>query len=239
MAIEWVSVTPGRTEIGSDNRSILFGGIGPKHMVEISYRYSIAKHPILIEEADKIIQSKEADLASESEWKLALDQGAITGDQELENLSDCCKGHYWSKALDGRPHLMDDWTFHIAKQWSSDKPTTRLLAKGSTEPKFARLVKREDELEFEENPQRLPANRDTASLLKEEIVIAMIVGIIPSFVWAYFNASEGYIQTGWPGLVFGGIILGLLSMLFWRPRTTSYRLGRNCGKVKPNRGKSL
>jgi hypothetical protein len=83
MSIEWVSVAPGRTEIGSDNRSILFGGIGPKHMVEISYRYSISKHPILIEEADKIIQSKEADLASESEWKLALDQGAITGDQEL------------------------------------------------------------------------------------------------------------------------------------------------------------
>ena len=58
MSIEWVSVAPGRTEIGSDNRSILFGGIGPKHMAEISYRYSITKHPILIEEAEKIIQSK-------------------------------------------------------------------------------------------------------------------------------------------------------------------------------------
>ena len=60
MSIEWVSVTPGRTEIGSDNRSILFGGIGPKHMVEISYQYSIAKHPIRIEEVDKIIQSEKA-----------------------------------------------------------------------------------------------------------------------------------------------------------------------------------
>lgn len=239
MSIEWVPIAPGRTEIGSDNRSILFGGIGPKHMVEICYRYSIAKHPIPIEDADNIIQSKEADLASESEWKLALDQEAITGNQELEKLSDCCKGHYWSKALDGRPHLIDDWTFHIAKQWSSGKPTTRLLAKDSIEPKFARLVKREEESEFGENPQRLPANRDTVSLLKEELVIAIIVGIIPSFVWAYFNASEGYIQTGWPGLVFGGIILGLFSMIFWRPKTTSYRLGRNCGKVKPNLGKSL
>ena len=239
MSIEWVSVAPGRTEIGSDNRSILFGGIGPKHMAEISYRYSITKHPILIEEAEKIIQSKEASLASESEWQLAFDQGAIFGNEELEKLSDCCKGDYWNKPLDGRPHLMDDWTFQIAKQWSAGKPTTRLLAKDSTETMFARLVKREDESEFENNPQRLPTNRDTARLLKEEIVIAMIVGIIPSFVWAYFNASEGYIQTGWPGLVFGGVILGLFSMLFWRPKTTSYRLGRNCGKVKPNRGKSL
>ena len=90
MSIEWVSVAPGRTEIGSDNRSILFGGIGPKHMAEISYRYSITKHPILIEEAEKIIQSKEASLASESEWQLAVDQGAIFGNEELEKLSDCC-----------------------------------------------------------------------------------------------------------------------------------------------------
>lgn len=234
MSIEWVPVTPGRAEIGSDNRSILFGGVGPKHMVQINYRYSITKLPVLIEKAEKLMQSKEADLASESEWQLAFDQGAITGDGELEKLSDCCKGDYWGKALDGRPHFIDDWTFHIAKKWSSGKPTTKILAKGSAEPKFARLVKREDESEFEDNPQRLPANRDTTSLLKEEILISIMVGIIPSFVWAYFNASEGYIQTGWPGLVLGGIILGLSSMLFWRPKTVSFRLGRNCGKVKQN-----
>ena len=234
MSIEWVPVTPGRVEIGSDNRSILFGGVGPKHMVQIKYRYSITKHPVLIELAEKLIQSKEADLASESEWQLALDQGAITGDGELEKLSDCCKGDYWGKALDGRPHFIDDWTFHIAKKWSSGKCKMSLLAKGSTEAKFARLVKREDNFDLDLSPERLPANRDITSLLKEEILIAITVGIIPSFVWAYFNASEGYIQTGWPGLVLGGIILGLSSMLFWRPKTVSYRLGRNCGKVKQN-----
>ena len=234
MSIEWVPVTPGRVEIGSDNRSILFGGVGPKHMVQIKYRYSITKHPVLIELAEKLIQSKEADLASESEWQLALDQGAITGDGELEKLSDCCKGDYWGKALDGRPHFIDDWTFHIAKKWSSGKCKMSLLAKGSTEAKFARLVKREDNFDLDLSPERLPTNRDITSLLKEEILIAITVGIIPSFVWAYFNASEGYIQTGWPGLVLGGIILGLSSMLFWRPKTVSFRLGRNCGKVKQN-----
>ena len=234
MSIEWVPVTPGRVEIGSDNRSILFGGVGPKHMVQIKYRYSITKHPVLIELAEKLIQSKGADLASESEWQLALDQGAITGDGELEKLSDCCKGDYWGKALDGRPHFIDDWTFHIAKKWSSGKCKMSLLAKGSTEAKFARLVKREDNFDLDLSPERLPANRDITSLLKEEILIAITVGIIPSFVWAYFNASEGYIQTGWPGLVLGGIILGLSSMLFWRPKTVSFRLGRNCGKIKQN-----
>ena len=239
MSVEWVPVVPGRAEIGSDNRSILFGGIGPKHMVEIRYRYSIAKYPVAIAEAEKLLESKEAVLASESEWKLALDQGVIFGNQELEALSDCCKGHYWGKALDGRSHSDDDWTFLIAKQWSSGKPTTRLLAKGSEQTKFVRLVKVEDITESPLNPQRLPPNRDTTSILKEEILIALFVGIIPSFIWAYFNASEGYIQTGWAGLVFGGLVVGLFSMIFWRPKTTSYRLGRNCGEIKPNRGKLL
>ena len=239
MSVEWAPVIPGRTEIGSDNRSILFGGIGPKHMVEIGYRYSIAKYPVAIAEAEKLLESKEAVLASESEWKLALDQGVIFGNQELEKLSDCCKGHYWGKALDGRSHSEDDWTFLIAKQWSSGKSTTRLLAKDSEQTKFVRLVKVEDITEYPPNPQRLPSNRDIGRILKEEILIALFVGIIPSFVWAYFNASEGYIQTGWPGLVFGGLILGLFSMIFWRPKTISFRLGKNCGMVKPNRGKLL
>ena len=62
MSVEWVPVVPGRAEIGSDNRSILFGGIGPKHMVEIGYRYSIAKYPVAIAEAEKLLESKEEKL---------------------------------------------------------------------------------------------------------------------------------------------------------------------------------
>jgi hypothetical protein len=30
------------------------------------------------------------------------------------------------------------------------------------------------------------------------------------------------------------VVLGLVTAIFWRPKTTSYRIGRNCGKVKPN-----
>jgi len=71
-------------------------------------------------------------------------------------------------------------------------------------------------------------------LLREESSIILGLGIVPSFVWAYFNASPGYIESGWPGLVLGGILLGLITSIFWRPKTTSYRIGRNCGKVKPN-----
>ena len=37
MNIEWISVSPGKVFIGSDNRSILFGGVGPRHEVKIDY----------------------------------------------------------------------------------------------------------------------------------------------------------------------------------------------------------
>ena len=40
--IEWVAVSPGKGFIGSDNRSILFGGVGPRHEVKIDYDYEIS-----------------------------------------------------------------------------------------------------------------------------------------------------------------------------------------------------
>ena len=232
--IEWVRVEPGRAEIGSQNRSILFGGIGPKHMVDLKYAYEISKNPVPAAEAEALIESKEAGFSSESEWAVAFAQGVIKGTGELEKLSDRCKGTYWGKSLDGRPHWMDDWQFHICKQWKSSTPSTRLVAREARQPEFVRLVRVEMMRELEPDPPTLPANRDMSRLLREESSIILGLGIVPSFVWAYFNASPGYIESGWPGLVLGGILLGLITSIFWRPKTTSYRIGRNCGKVKPN-----
>ena len=56
----------------------------------------------------------------------------------------------------------------------------------------------------------------------EEIVICALIGIIPSFVWAYFNASPGYIAEGWLNLILGGVFMGLSTAIFWRPRTPTY-----------------
>ena len=232
--IEWVRVEPGRAEIGSQNRSILFGGIGPKHMVDLKYAYEISKNPVPAGEAEALIEAKEAGLSSESEWAVALTQGAITGSGELEKLSDRCKGTYWGKSLDGRPQWMGDWQFRICKQWKDSTPSTRLVAREARQPEFSRLVRIEMIREYDPDAPTLPANRDTGRLLREESSIILGFGIVPSFVWAYFNASPGYIESGWPGLVLGGIILGLITSIFWRPKTTSYRIGRNCGKVKPN-----
>ncbi|MDP6318618.1 MAG: hypothetical protein QF500_04445 [Candidatus Thalassarchaeaceae archaeon] len=233
MEIEWVQVTKGRTELGSQNRSILFGGIGPRHMVAIDYNFQISRNPISKEDAESLLISEEIELASESEWHLAFDNGLIEGSDEIELLADRSRGDYWGKYVDGRSMLADDWVMMISKKWNSGSAITHLIPSGAIEPDFVRLVRRESQ-SFSES-QRLPLIRDTTKIIREEVVIAIVLGIIPSFLWAHFNATPGYIETGWPGLVLGGAVLGLLTGLFWRPKTTSYRIGRNCGKVKANK----
>jgi|TARA_B110000495_G_C22994176_1_gene585810 hypothetical protein len=234
MEIEWVGVDPGRAEIGSQNRSILFGDAGPRHMVELKYDFEISKTPVHIDEAKTLLESNDCEVASESEWQLAFEQGAVEGSDELEKLSDRFRGDYWGKELDGRPISLEDWTFRIAKKWKDGVPKTCLINSQQSEPEYVRLKRFEQLSERDTNPPRLPSQRDTAKLIREEVLVVIIAGVTPSFIWAYFNATEGYIQTGWPGLILGGIILGLATGIFWRPKTTSYRIGRNCGKVKPN-----
>ena len=70
-SIEWADVKPGMVVMGSANRSILFGGIGPRHEVSIGYRFKISRIPVPSSAALKIMQTSEADIASVSEWELA------------------------------------------------------------------------------------------------------------------------------------------------------------------------
>ena len=58
MEIEWVQVTKGRTELGSQNRSILFGGIGPRHMVAIDYNFQISRNPVSKKDAEYLLDRK-------------------------------------------------------------------------------------------------------------------------------------------------------------------------------------
>ena len=66
--IQWINVNPGKVFIGSDNRSILFGGIGPRHEVRIDYEFAISSFPIIREDASEFLSSNDYNIASESEW---------------------------------------------------------------------------------------------------------------------------------------------------------------------------
>ena len=49
LEIQWIDVEPGKVFIGSDNRSVLFGGIGPRHEVKIDYNFEISFVAVVFE----------------------------------------------------------------------------------------------------------------------------------------------------------------------------------------------
>ena len=86
--IPWVSVEPGSTMVGSDKRSILFGGIGPRHEVKIDYPFRISARPLDFEEVARIERNSGMEIASDSEWQLAYSRGLLSGvDGSSESLA--------------------------------------------------------------------------------------------------------------------------------------------------------
>ena len=231
LEIQWITVNPGKVYVGSDNRSIIFGGIGPRHEVKIDYEYEISFLPISRENASKILESTDCYIASEAEWELAFRQNLISGNNELEELSDRIRGSYWSKYCDGRPFIEEDWIMKIARTWDSGSASNSPITK-DTNSDYMRLVKRPSNDMFTNESPQLPESSNKSRLILEESAISLIFGIIPSFLWAHFNASEGYILEGWLNLVFGGIFIGISTVIFWRPKTKSWRIGNNCGRMK-------
>lgn len=231
MEIQWVTVEPGEVFIGSDNRSVLFGGIGPRHEIKTNYSFEISFFPVNYEIAELALQNEDCFVASESEWSLAMDKKLISGENEVEELSDRIRGSYWSKYCDGRPFIEENWLMKVSRTWSNGTPSITSIPKGEG-CKYLRLVKRTKVWNYDSSAPKLPESSDKSNLLFEELLISLIIGIIPSFIWAYFNASTGYISEGWLNLVFGGLFIGVFTVIFWRPRTKSWRVGKNCNKMK-------
>ena len=59
LEIQWVTVESGKVFVGSNNRSVLFGGIGPRHEVKIDYNFEISFLPVDSETAEILLQQKE------------------------------------------------------------------------------------------------------------------------------------------------------------------------------------
>ena len=96
-SIEWVDVPPGSVEMGSNNRSVLFGNIGPRHEVRIRNSYKISKLPVESTIATKIVEAGDAQIASESEWERILDSAIFGEVGTVEALADSATS-YWGKS---------------------------------------------------------------------------------------------------------------------------------------------
>ena len=217
----WVSVEPGSVLVGSNNRSVLFGGVGPRHEVSIGYGFQISQHLLDLELANSLIESIGAEIASESEWELAYSRGLISGNAgTVEELADSFD-NYWGKPCDGRPFIKKGTNPRILRIWRQNANAVPAASwdegGGMGQPRNQyRLVIR-DSMEWPEGPVSIPKSGNMTRILREEALISLFVGIIPSFVWAYFNASPGYISEGWLNLVFGGVFFGVMTIIFWRP----------------------
>ena len=219
--LDWVQVSPGSATLGSNDRSILRGGVGPRHQVKISKSFEITKNPVPANIALEMIKSGEAEVASESEWAVSNAQGQIYAELgTIETLADSAS-NYWGKPCDGRPWKEDgEIRIRRVRVWSERGilESTRPIEIADSHP--LRLVRRESK--YSETPIRLPGAGDATRILKQEAVICLATGILPSFIWAWFNASPGYIAEGWLNLVMGGVFFGLSTAILWRPKTPTY-----------------
>ena len=176
--VDWVWVEPGSTYVGSDNRALLSGGPQPRHESRIDYRFQISREMIGRDIAEPMVEDGDSQVASESEWQLAFDRGAISGEGGgSEELADRIRGSYWGKICDGRPWLEDDWIALACRGWFGGKPRSLFLNNNAKRPDFIRLVRRQND----PSPlaPRLPIiSPNRSSVLVEEILIIMIVGLI-------------------------------------------------------------
>ena len=113
----------------------------------------------------------------------------------------------------------------IARTWDSGGASNSPITK-DTNSDYMRLVKRPSNDMFTNESPQLPEFSNKSRLILEESAISLTFGIIPSFLWAHFKASEGYILEGWLNLVFGGIFIGVFTVIFWRPKTKSWRISK-------------
>ena len=178
--IHWVSVEPGSVLVGSDNRSILFGGIGPRHEVSIEYPFRISGRSFDLEEIASIEQNSDMQIASDSEWELAYSRGLLSGvDGSSESLADSAID-YWGKACDGRPFVNDGNSPNLIRRWKSGMAQTlTVYSSGRTGEPIAgkvRLVLR-GKSGWSENPPCIPNRRNRTNLIFEEILICTIVGL--------------------------------------------------------------
>ena len=170
---------------------------------------------------------------SEAEWALAAQQGAIgPGNIEVEVLSDRPpRSGYWGAPCDGRPWQppvraggISDHTAHVTRIWRGLGTIRGATPRGVSRPQMGfRLVRPS----IPENELEMPQAPPKSELLIRESMMALLIGIIPSFTWAYFNASERYLLESWLNIAVGGIFFSLMTAFLWRPNTPSYSIQDN------------
>lgn len=232
--IEWQKVEGAQIIIGGSRRGVLFGELGPKHECSVP-SFHITSRAYNFKEISKLfpgdatieerLQKSSIRLPTEGEWELAFNNQLLSSTNGMEILGDYLPERgYWGQPTDGRPK--GPRGFQIIRDWNNLKlgrPKTGLVFEDN-QPVSFRLVKIDPEvMRWDGDGDPLPVGPEPVRRAIEELLIAIFLGILPSFVWAFFNARPGYIQEGWPGLVLGGVFISVFSAIFWRPSFPIFR----------------
>lgn len=243
--IEWLTVEPGSVWLGSDDGRLSLHPVKyhPRHEVRIDYTFEISKLAYPLNDLLKLSgidreQFEQEGLRppSEGEWLLAHSQGLVEqGDALWEKLADeRPRNGFWKQRCDGQPRktnykikldLMKKWGEHGHETSYSTEITGAMKGKEVT-----RIVRAP---QSSNNPPRLPIE-DKRPFFIREILFTVLVGIIPSILWAYNFASFEYLTGNWTNIIGGGIFISLASGFVWRPKTASYRVSSDGSSMKKN-----
>lgn len=173
-------------------------------------------------------------LVSEAEWELCLLQREALGIVELpqgsgEILADQPHASFWGAACDGRPRFEESrnrggFDMQVTRRpnplWR--KSMIRGAAPHSSRQTGLgfRVARVPSSLE-QQDCVHLPSEPDRASILRREVFFFLMVGVLPSMIWAGYFVPD-YISRGWPNLLLGGSMVSLFTAFIWRPRRPTW-----------------
>ena len=180
-------------------------------------------------------------LPSEAEWELAknqLEKSSEIPNKKGELVADQPHVSYWGAPCNGSPWLEENpkaagYKMQLSKHpkfgfINSKENSKRGISRHDSHTKGIkfRIVKL-PKTHIDSLEKKLPLEFDRFEIIKREILIAILIGIIPSFIWAFFNAAPGYIARGFGNLILGGVFFSLITGLIYRPRHSTLEYKEN------------
>ena len=243
--IEWLTVEPGSVWLGSDDGRLSLHPVKyhPRHEVRIDYTFEISKLAYPLNDLLKLSgidreQFEQEGLRppSEGEWLLAHNQGLVEqGDALWEKLADeRPRTGFWEQRCDGQPRKTNyKVKLELMKKWGEDGHETSYSTEITEAMKGKEVTRIVRAPQSSNNPPRLPIE-DKRPFFIREILFTILVGIVPSILWAYNFASSEYLTGNWTNIIGGGIFISLASGFVWRPKTASYRVSSDGSSMKKN-----
>ena len=175
----------------------------------------------------------EVRLPSIAEWQCALENNAIqTRMGKTELLCDAPVLGNRGAMMDGRPrqnNLIGPAAAQVAAIATHPRnQEVTALTSVPIDRGLPNVIAR-----FVISPQRkgpakiVPNNADLSATIRSELIWITLLGIVPSFLIPIFRGMEDYAISGWPNLLFGGLVAGFVSGAIWRPKrpTIQYKEG--------------